>query len=311
MDLIHKFLNLVLPPAALIAILVFLPPFLIYKLFKHFTNLFKPTENLAGKVVLITGGSSGIGEHLAYEYARRGASLALVARREERLKAVATKAVGLGSPDAIVICADVSEVEDCKRLVDETMDHFGQLDHLVNNAGVLQVSLFEDSTQLSAIRSIMDINFWGSVYCTQFAVPHLRKAKGKIVVTSSSGAWYSPPRLSVYNASKAAQISFFETLKSEYGSDVGITIVTPGLVESEMTGDQFWSKSGIKGIPVESAEGCAKAIVDSACRGDMYLTEPSWCKVGFWFKVIWPQLVQKCFHLTLVHRPWTPSSKDA
>lgn len=63
---------------------------------------------------------------MAYEYARRGARLALAARREERLKAVATKAVGLGSPDAIVICADVSEVEDCKRLVNETMDHFGQ-----------------------------------------------------------------------------------------------------------------------------------------------------------------------------------------
>ncbi|KAF4361577.1 hypothetical protein F8388_007593 [Cannabis sativa] len=232
------------------------------ELFKSFfIKIFIPTQNLAGKVVLITGASSGIGENLAYEYARRGANLALAARRENRLKRVADEAIRLGSPDAIVIRADVKEIEDCKALVEDTVNHFGQLDYLVNNAGVVQLSLFEDSTdQFSTIRSIM--------------------------------------------ASKAAQLSFFETLKAEFGSDIGVTIVTPGLIESEMTGDQFWSKSRIKGVPVESGERCAKAIVESACRGDMYLIEPSWCRVGYWFKFFFPQLVEKCFHLTLIHRPW-------
>ena len=64
------------------------------------------------------------------------------------------------------------------------------------------------------------------------------------------------------------------------------------------------------GLPVESTERCAKAIVDSACKGDMYLTEPSWCGVGFWFKVLFPELHQKCLNLTLVHRRWT-SNKDS
>ncbi|KAM6594702.1 hypothetical protein CsatA_002405 [Cannabis sativa] len=226
MDFIHNFLNLFLPTISVIAIILFLPPFLFYKLFKSFfIKIFIPTQNLAGKVVLITGASSGIGENLAYEYARRGANLALAARRENRLKRVADEAIRLGSPDAIVIRADVKEIEDCKALVEET-------------------------------------------------------------------------------ASKAAQLSFFETLKAEFGSDIGVTIVTPGLIESEMTGDQFWSKSRIKGVPVESGERCAKAIVESACRGDMYLIEPSWCRVGYWFKFFFPQLVEKCFHLTLIHRPW-------
>ncbi|PON77242.1 Short-chain dehydrogenase/reductase [Parasponia andersonii] len=306
MDLIHNFLNLILPPISLIAILLMLPPFLVYKLLNFSIRTFIPTQNLAGKVVLITGASSGIGEHLAYEYARRGARLALAARREDRLRAVVDKALRLGSPYAIAIRTDVKEVADCKRLVEETVNHFGQLDHLVNNAGVVHLSLFEDSPEkFFTIRSIMDINFWGSVYCTKFAIPHLRKGKGKIVVMSSSGTWFTTPRMSVYSASKAAQLCFFETLKTEFGSDIGVTIVTPGLIESEMTGDQFWSKSQIKGIPVESAERCAKAIVESVCRGDMYLTEPSWCRVGFWFKVFFPQLVQKCFHLTLIHSPWT------
>ncbi|GMN56593.1 hypothetical protein TIFTF001_025704 [Ficus carica] len=286
MAFIHKFLNLVLPLSSLITILLFLPPFLVYKLFKYSIKAFTHTENLAGKVVLITGASSGIGEHLAYEYAKRGASLALAARREDRLQSVAAKSVRLGSPDAFVIRADVSKVEDCKRLVDQTVNHFGQLDYLVNNAGVLQANLIEDSIEFSKIRSIMDINFWGSVYCTQFAIPHLRKGKGKIVVVSSIGTYLSPPRLGVYSASKAAQLCFFEALKAELGSEIGITIATPGLIESEMTGDHFFSQTKLKGFPVGSAEGCAKAIVESACRGDMYLTVPYWWRVGFWFKLM-------------------------
>ncbi|CAB4280471.1 unnamed protein product [Prunus armeniaca] len=230
---------------------------------------------MAGKVVLITGASS---------VCKRGARLALAARREDRLQGVADKARGLGSPDAIVLPADVSILEHCNRLVNETVNHFGQLDHLVNNAGVLQVGSFEDWTQgqFSKLVSIMDINFWGSVYCTHFSLPHLRKSKGKIVVISSSSTWFSTPKFGFYNASKAALICFFETLRAELGSDIGITIVSPGLIESEMTG---------------SSQFLSQAIVDSACRGDMYLTEPAWVKFGFWLRVFCPELLEKLLQL--------------
>ncbi|XP_024930132.3 11-beta-hydroxysteroid dehydrogenase A-like [Ziziphus jujuba] len=310
MDKIHKLLNIVIPPVTLIFIIFFLPPFLIYK-FLHSIKRSKCIENVAGKVVLITGASSGIGEHLAYEYARRGARLALAARREDRLKKVADKALELGSPDAIVISADVSKVEDCERIVEETVNHFGQLNHLVNNAGVLHISLFEDFTQFSDIRSIMDTNFLGSVYCTYFAVPHLRKAsKGKIIVLSSSAGWITSPRMSIYCASKAAQTSFFETLKAELGRDIGITIVTPGLIESEMTSSQVISKGRLDNLPLQSVEWCTKSIVDSACRGDLYLTEPSWFRVGFWLKVFFPEFLMDYMHFMMISRPWT-SNKDA
>ncbi|KAM4107704.1 hypothetical protein ACB094_04G166600 [Castanea mollissima] len=238
MDLLQKLLDIVLLPLTLTAILFLLPPFLFLKyLFSLKRNIC--SENVANKVVLITGASSGIGEHIAYEYARRGAILALVARRENRLQIVANKAQELGSPEVIVIRADVSKDEECKHFIDETMNHFGRLDHLVNNAGVSRVDLFEDSTDIA---SIMDINFWGSVYSTHYAVPHLRKSKGKIVVISSSAAWLCTPRLSFYSASKAAQICFFESLRAEFGPDIGITIVTPGVTESEMTQGQFLPK---------------------------------------------------------------------
>ncbi|KAL5543856.1 hypothetical protein UlMin_007640 [Ulmus minor] len=309
MDLIHKLLNIFLPPLTFILLLFFFPPFLVYNFFSSIYRSIK-AENVAGKVILITGASSGIGEYLAYEYARRGARLGLVARREDRLKAVADKALRLGSPDVIVILADVSVVEDCKRVVDETVNHFGQLNHLVNNAGVIQVGSLDDSTQISSVRSLMDINFWGSVYCTQYGVPHLRKSKGKIVVISSVGTWYTPPGLSFYNASKAAQVCFFETLKAEFDSAIGITIVTPGLIESEMTGERFQSKFGISKGYMLSTEACAKAIVDSTCKGDLYLTEPSWYKVGFWFKLLFPQLSFKLSHSNMSVVRWTTNKND-
>ncbi|XP_023889693.1 11-beta-hydroxysteroid dehydrogenase A [Quercus suber] len=308
MDFLHKFLGIALPPLMLIVFSITWAPFLLFK-FLYFLKRSKYSENVAGKVILITGASSGIGEHVAYEYARRRACLALIARREDRLQEVANRARQLGSPEVIVVPADVSKAEDCKRFVDETVNHFGQLDHLVNNAGVTRIELFEDSIQFSDYASIMDINFWGSIYSTHNAVPHLRKRKGKIVVLASTVAWLAMPRLSFYNASKAALISFFETLRAELGSDIGITIVTPGLIKSEMSEATKLSKAKATWILVKSTEGCAKAIVASACRGDMYLTEPSWMKVMFWMKIMCPEVLEWCLHLTFIKRRQT--SKDS
>ncbi|KAJ0785374.1 putative 11-beta-hydroxysteroid dehydrogenase [Helianthus annuus] len=124
MDQIHKFLNIVFPIVSFFLFIFILPGLSLYRLLRFcITSLFP--ENLAGKVIIITGASAGIGEHLAYEYAKHGARLALVARREEALAVVARKAKDIGSPEVIVIKADVSKVEDCKRFVDETINHFG------------------------------------------------------------------------------------------------------------------------------------------------------------------------------------------
>lgn len=153
MDFIHKIMNIIVPPIALIMLVSFLPTYLFFKLLLS-TIKSRFMEDVAGKVILIAGASSGIGEvctktsllfcmlllfsfshaciytvvlkHLAYEYARRGACLALVARRENRLREVASTAYQLGSPEVIVIRADVSRVEDCERFVDETVQHFGR-----------------------------------------------------------------------------------------------------------------------------------------------------------------------------------------
>ncbi|CAH1423145.1 unnamed protein product [Lactuca virosa] len=249
-----------------------------YMFFNYFIKFAIP-EDLAGKVALITGASSGIGEYLAYEYAKRGARLALVARRKEQLEAVAGRARELGSPEVIVISADVSKVDDCKRFVDETIHHFGTLNHLVNNAGVCYIQ--EDQRCSLDYVSLMDINFWGSVYATQFAVPYLRNNKGKIVVISSCAGWFATPKLGIYCASKAALIRYFETLRVEFGSNIGITIVTPGVVKSEITSDKWLLQANLYWAPMVSTEDCVKTVLNSIRRGDEYLTVPRWMGIFF------------------------------
>ncbi|KAL5717867.1 11beta-hydroxysteroid dehydrogenase [Ranunculus cassubicifolius] len=136
---------------------VSLPPYILYKFLITIIRTFT-MEDLTGKAVLITGASSGIGEQLAYEYAKKGARLALVARREKQLAEVAEKARELGSPDTIIILADVSKADDCKRFVEETVNQFGHLDHLVNNAGIQSSFYFEDSTNITNTLPVMVLN---------------------------------------------------------------------------------------------------------------------------------------------------------
>ncbi|OIW00254.1 hypothetical protein TanjilG_27505 [Lupinus angustifolius] len=317
MDLIIQFLNIVAPPITFFSLCLFLPPYWTFKFFLSTINSIF-SENIAGKVVHITGASSGIGEHLAYEYARRGARLALSARRETALREVADRARDYGSPDVIIMRADVSKVDDCRRLVDETLTHFGRLDHLVNNAAISLGTLFEDTTDITNLKPIMETNFWGSVYTTRFALPHLRNSKGKIVVMSSADSWLPAPRRHVYSASKAALVSLYETLRVEIGSDIGITIVTPGYTESELTKGKFLkAEEGkmdvdqdlrdveVSAVPVGSVSCCAKAIVNSTLRGDRYLTVPAWFKITYVIKVLFPELVEWGFRIMYMTAPGT------
>ncbi|XP_010253812.1 PREDICTED: 11-beta-hydroxysteroid dehydrogenase 1B-like [Nelumbo nucifera] len=303
MEFLHKLImNLVVPPVGLIILCLTLPLLLIYRFIRSILTF--SSQNIAGKVVLITGASSGIGEHLAYEYARRGASLVLVARREKSLREVAERARQLGSPDVLVIRADVSKVAECKRFVDRTMDHFRRMDHLVCNAGVYNSHLFECGINAEISKPVMDINFWGSIYPTYFAIPHLKKSKGKIIVNASVAGWAISPWASVYGASKAALINFFETLRLELAQEVTITIVAPAFIQSEITQGKHLNKEGILEVDpklrkiinsrfqVKSAGECAKAIVNGACRGERYVVEPSYYRLLFLFHFMCPEIVE-------------------
>ncbi|XP_010277349.1 PREDICTED: 11-beta-hydroxysteroid dehydrogenase 1B-like [Nelumbo nucifera] len=303
MDNIHSFLNLVSPPIAFLLLCLTFPLLIIFR-FIRFILAYIYMENMAGKVVLITGASSGIGEHLAYEYAKRGASLVLVARRENYLRVIAEKCRLLGSPHVLVVPADVSKVDDCQRFVEETVNQFGRLDHLVCNAGIDSFCLFKEAVNVANFTSVMDINFWGSIYPTRFAIPHLKRSRGKIVVNASATGWLVSPWSSVYGASKAALLNFYETLRVELAPEIKITTVAPGFIESEMIQGKHLTNEGevkvdqkMKEIvasifPVQSTGKCAKAIVDGTCRGDRYVIEPSWFRVLVLFQFVCPGLVE-------------------
>lgn len=284
---------------------------------------FRPTDtNMRGKVVLITGASSGIGECLAYEYAKREAFLVIVARREERLQKVAEKARGIGSPDVFVTCGDVSDFHDCRRFIDEAINHFGRLDHLVNNAGIGNIFMVNEGIDITKFAPVMDINFWGSIYPTHFAIPHLKKTKGTIIVNASTAGYFNIPRSGFYSASKSAVTSFYESLRAELGPEIKITIVTLGYVESEMTLGKQMSKEGemkhnqeikdlvFEGFPVMSTEPCAKAIVNGACRGDRCITEPQFMRPFIAFNFFFPELVQWVFKKFYLDK-WIAATKES
>jgi len=320
MDWIQLMLNLTVPPMAIVFLSVVLPPLALMRMLSWSYHLIF-RENMRGKTVLITGASSGIGEQMAYCYAKKGANLMLVARREERLKAVADKSRSLGAKNVNVIAADVTKEEDCKRFIDETINLYGCLDHLVNNAAIAGSFLFEEANT-SAFPHVMDVTFWGNVYPTYYALPHLKRSSGRIVVTASAAGWLPMPRMSIYNAGKAAVINFYDSLRAEVGSSVSITIATPGWIESEMTMGKFVTKRGEVEVDQEtrdvqvgpssvvSTEGCAKAIVEGACRGKRYVTIPMWYSVIFLYRIFAPELLQWVFYIFFVKKTSTPGRKQ-
>ena len=173
------------------------------------------------KVVLVTGASSGIGKATALRFAKAGAKLVIAARSVDKLKAVADEISALGT-EVITVQADVAVEADCQKLIQDAIDKFGRLDVLVNNAGISMRAILED-LDLSVLKKVMDVNFWGTVYCTKFALPHLLKQKGSIVGVSSIAGYVGLPARTGYSASKFAMHGFLESVRTEnLGNDLHV-----------------------------------------------------------------------------------------
>ncbi len=186
------------------------------------------------KVVWITGASSGIGEALAYTFAKAGAKLILSARREEELKRVAA-ACNISSDRILILPFDVSKYEEAETKAKEVLNHFGQVDILVNNAGLSHWSKIKDMG-MDVLKKIIDTNFLGGAALTKAVLPSmLEKKKGQIVVISSILGKIVTGKQAAYNASKHALHGFFDTLRAEYGNDgIKVLIVCPGFVNTNV-----------------------------------------------------------------------------
>jgi short-subunit dehydrogenase len=223
-------------------------------------------DQIQGKVVVITGGSDGIGKALVELYLNKGAKVATCARNYQKLYQL--QSAHTGKP-LFIHATDVSKEIDCKGFIDAVIKEFGTIDILINNAGVSMRALVQD-VDLDTIRRVMDINFWGTVYCTKFALDHIIKNKGTIVGVSSIAGYRGLPGRSGYSASKYAVNGWLEALRTELlESGTNVMWVCPGFTSSNIRNAALNSKGESQGeSPMDegammSSDECASHIANA------------------------------------------------
>jgi len=251
------------------------------------------------RVLVITGASDGIGAELARRLASERPRLVLAARSAERLEAVAAQCRAAGAL-AIAVPTDVTDDAQCRSLIDRAVAEYGQLDVLVNNAGVSMHAWFEDTTDFSTYERLLRVNFLSCVALTRFALPHLKKTRGLIVGVSSLAGKTGVPARTAYCASKFAVSGFFEALRIELAdTGVDVTMVFPGVVATELrrrglNGDG--REAGVSGLAEEGAmtvDECARQMIDAmrARRREHVMTAIA--RLGMWLKLIAPGRVDR------------------
>lgn len=182
-------------------------------------------QDLKDKVIIITGASSGIGKAYAIDLAKYGAKLVLAARRTEKLEELATELKEKYNTETMVITTDVSKKEEAVNLIEKALEKFGVIDILINNAGISTFSFFHND-DIENLRRVMEVNYWGMIYCTHAVLPSMIKNKGgKIVNISSTSSKIAIPGMANYSASKHAMNGFSDALRLEVAKH-GIKVIT-------------------------------------------------------------------------------------
>jgi short-subunit dehydrogenase len=255
---------------------------------------------LKGKVVWITGASSGIGLALAKEFSAKGARLILSGRRVESLEQV-KKTLSLPENDCIILPFDLADTKDVERLADEAAARMGRIDMLVNNGGISQRSWVKD-TPLSIDKQIMEVNYFGTVALTKAVLPFMmRQEYGHIIVISSIAGKFGFFLRSAYSASKHALHGFFESMRLEVRQfNINVLLVCPGKVRTNISVHALTSEGKEHGMMDRgqdegiSAEECASEIIEAilANKEEIY-TGRFREGFGLWLKRIFPSMFSK------------------
>lgn len=273
---------------------------------------------MKGKVAIITGASSGIGLAAAKEFAAQGSFLALAARNREKLDSIVAELNAEygrtedGKEKFIAVTTDVTKEEDCRNLIEQCVAHFGKIDILVNNAGISMRALFRD-LDLSVIKSLMDVNFWGTVFCTKHALPWLLESKGSVVGVISIAGFKGLPARTGYSASKFAIYGFLDTLRVEHLHDgLHVMIFAPGFTSSNIRNVALVADGTRQGETprdegkMMSAEAVARKLAKGIKRRKSQIILTPIGKLTVFLNKFFPRLVDRLEYNYMKREPNSP-----
>ena len=248
---------------------------------------------------MITGASSGIGRACAAEFASRGANVVLAARQYSALCAFGKELELQYSIRTKSVQCDVSKEEDCRNLIEQALFEFEGIDVLINNAGISMRALFKD-LDVQVLKTLMDVNFWGTVYCSKYAMPALLTSKGSLVGVSSIAGYRGLPGRTGYSASKFAMNGFMESLRVEnLKTGLHVMLACPGFTASNIrntaldTGGKQHGETSMDEGKMMSAEEVARRIADGVFRRKRSLIMTSQGKMAVFMNKFLPGWVDK------------------
>jgi NAD(P)-dependent dehydrogenase (short-subunit alcohol dehydrogenase family) len=274
------------------------------------------------KVVIVTGASSGIGLATAKAFAAKGDCVVLAARNIEKLKSTATVLANIYGESAkigekrvqrfLAVETDVVKEEDCKNLIDKTIEVYGRIDVLINNAGISMRAMFKD-LDLSVIKNLMDVNFWGTVFCTKYALPYLLEAKGSVVGVISIAGFKGLPARTGYSSSKFAVYGFLDTLRVEHLHDgLHVMIFAPGFTASNIRFTALTADGSAQGETprdegkMMSAEAVANRLVKGVYKRKRQIVLTPIGKLTVWLNKFFPRLVDRLEYMYMKREPDSP-----
>ncbi len=273
------------------------------------------------KVIIVTGASSGIGLASVRKFASLGAKVVLAARSLDKLEKIASdlnQKFAAHNSQLIAHCikTDVTKEEDCKNLIDQTVRHFGKIDVLVNNAGISMRAVFKD-LDLGVMKSLMDTNFWGTVYCTKYALPYLLETKGCVVGVISTAGYVGLPARTGYSASKFAVRGFLETLRIEHLYDgLHVMIFAPGFTASNIRNVALTADGSPQGETprneerMMSAERVAKLMARGIMRKKTHMVLTPLGKATLIANRRLPRVADKMEYKMMANEPDSPLKKQ-